>query len=114
MKIQNILCTAILFFVCAFQGKSQTIHQWEVFPIQFEAKGEMNNPYIQIPVNNEEDLLVVKFRGISGDARGKELEFTGFWNGGNEWLVNFAPPVSGEWEYNSVSDDRNGWNIRKN
>lgn len=106
MKIQNILCIAILFFVCAFQGKSQTIRQWEVFPIQFEAKIEMNNPYIQIPVNNEEDLLVVKFRGISGDARGKELEFTGFWNGGNEWLVNFAPPVSGEWEYNSVSDDR--------
>jgi hypothetical protein len=32
---------------------------------------------------------------------------TGFWNGGNEWRVNFAPPFTGGWKYKSISADRN-------
>ena len=106
MEIQKFSCTTILFlFLFAFHGNSQTIHQWEVYSIQFEAQKEMNNPYNELPVNNNNDLLIVKFKGNSGNAKGKELELTGVWNGGNKWLVNFAPPVTGEWEYTSSSDD---------
>lgn len=109
MKTQKSLFSTILFFISvftAFQGSSQTIHPWEIYSVSFESQKDIKNPYSQIPVNNEDDLLVVKFKGISGDAKGTELELTGFWNGENEWNVNFAPPVSGEWEYNSVSVDR--------
>ena len=108
MRIQKFFSTTILVFsllFLAFSGSAQTIRQWQVHSLKFLAENETDNPYMQIPVNNQDDLLVLKFKGVSGDASGKELEIKGVWNGGKEWVVNFAPPLPGEWEYHSVSVD---------
>ena len=48
---------------------------------------------------------VVTFSGTGGAAKGKRLVLRAFWDGGREWKVRFAAPVSGEWSYASQSGD---------
>ena len=45
------------------------------------------------------------FTGISGEAKDHEYIVTGFWDGDQIWKVRFAPPLSGSWSYESISDD---------
>ncbi|MDD2380354.1 MAG: DUF4038 domain-containing protein [Mariniphaga sp.] len=85
---------------------AQTAHKWEVTPIVFQSKKQMNNPYAEIPAIQAGDLLEVHFTGIDGEAKGHRIKLIGFWNGGKEWRVNFAAPYSGTWEYKSFSSDR--------
>src|SRR5690606_39948122 len=59
-----------------------------------------------IPVQNRDDLLTVTFTGTSGDAKGKSITLRGCWNGGKEWIVNFAAPAAGTWTYKTSSRDR--------
>jgi hypothetical protein len=96
----------LLFLISFSPVAAQTLHTWEVFPITFNSEKTPENPYAAIPVNNGDDFLKVTFNGVSGEAKGYKLELTGFWNGGNEWRVNFAAPASGTWEYVSFSKDR--------
>ncbi len=95
----------VFLIVVIFNAKSQHIHKWEVYPIVFTANGQYSNPYADIPVHKSEDLLRVTFKGIDGEAKDKTLEIVGYWDGGNEWKVNFAAPYTGTWEYVSQSDD---------
>lgn len=108
MKIRDFSKAIIFIFLISafsFQTKGQPIHKWEVYSITFESKNIIENPYAQIPATNSGDLLEVDFTGIDGEAKDKKLVITGFWNGENEWRVNFAAPFSGNWEYKSVSPD---------
>jgi len=89
-----------------FNAKSKQIHKWEVQPIVFTANGQYSNPYAEIPDPKSEDLLRVTFKGVDGEAKDKIIEIVGFWDGGNEWKVNFAAPCTGTWEYASSSDDK--------
>lgn len=95
----------VFLIVVIFNAKSQHIHKWEVYPIVFTANGQYSNPYADIPVHKSGDLLRVTFKGIDGEAKDKTLEIVGYWDGGNEWKVNFAAPYTGTWEYVSQSDD---------
>jgi hypothetical protein len=109
MKIRKISTSVGIFFlICLFtvHVNSQPIHKWEVYSIKFESKNKIENPYAEIPATKSGDLLKVSFKGIDGEAKGKKLNITGFWNGGNEWKVNFAAPFNGTWEYKSVSADK--------
>ncbi|MFC2126578.1 DUF4038 domain-containing protein [Bacteroidota bacterium] len=100
--------TGILLCLYAFcqAAVAQSIHKWEVHTITFKSKSEYSNPYKDIAVSKGSDLLNVVFTGISDEAKGNELTLTGFWNGGNEWCVNFAAPRTGKWKYKSISEDR--------
>jgi len=104
--VSKVAVFLLVFFVFVNQTKSQTIHKWEVFSISFESKNKIANPYAEIPVTKSVDLLEVHFKGIEGEAKGKEIKLTGFWNGANEWRVNFSAPFSGKWEYKSVSAEK--------
>ena len=81
------------------------IHRWEVMTISFKSQNDYANPYTDIPVNADEDLLKVIFTGTQGEAKEKQFSLVAFWSGGQEWKVNFAPPYTGLWEYISVSTD---------
>jgi hypothetical protein len=85
---------------------SYALHPWEVQTLTFTARGNYTNPYIDIPVQNRDDLLTVTFTGTSGDAKGKSITLRGCWNGGKEWIVNFAAPAAGTWTYKTSSRDR--------
>jgi hypothetical protein len=106
MFFTSFFAFVFLSFVFSIQTKSQTIHKWEVFSISFESKNKNTNPYAEIPATNSGDLLEVIFKGIDGEAKGKEIKLIGFWNGGKEWRVNFSAPFSGKWEYKSVSAEK--------
>jgi len=95
----------ICFALFSLQSKAETIHQWEVCTISFHSVKEYSNPYKDIPATNGGDLLKVTFEGIKGVALNKKITIVGFWNGGSEWCVNFAPPFTGEWKYTSFSSD---------
>ena len=104
--MKNILRGLILTCLIFSGSIAQQIHQWEVLQLSFEAGKKYSNPYANIPVNGDEDLLIVIFTGISGEAKDKEIRLTGFWNGDNTWCVNFAPPLTGIWQYTATSKDR--------
>ena len=86
--------------------------QWEVISISFKSVRTYNNPYSDISSVAGKDLLKVTFNGISGEASGRSFTLTGFWNGGQEWRVNFAAPFTGKWNYVTSSFDR-GLNNKK-
>ena len=109
MKI--ITSSKTLFLLCCLflltpKGKAETIHQWEVYTISFKSGNIYSNPYNDIPATMGGDLLKVTFLGTGGDAFNKKITVVGFWNGGSEWRVNFAPPFTGIWKYISSSTDR--------
>ncbi|MBW6534923.1 MAG: DUF4038 domain-containing protein [Mariniphaga sp.] len=108
MKIKylgKIVGLFVFLFAVIINAKSQHVHKWEVYPIVFTANGKYSNPYAEIPVHKSEDLLSVTFKGIDGEAKDKTIEIAGFWDGGNEWKVNFAAPHTGIWKYASFSTD---------
>ncbi|MCK5101585.1 MAG: DUF4038 domain-containing protein [Cyclobacteriaceae bacterium] len=97
----------IILLCMATSGlKAQPIHQWEVKTLSFTAGNNYSNPYAIIPVDGSEDLLTITFSGLDGDAEGKDITLTGFWDGDNVWSVNFAPPFTGNWKYKTNSRDK--------
>jgi hypothetical protein len=104
---QRLIFVAILFCILLpARLKAETLHQWEVLSLSFTTNKEYANPYLLVPVTGHDDLLHVEFEGISGEAKGKKITLVGFWNGGKEWRINFAPPYLGRWKYNSISKDK--------
>ncbi len=110
MKTTSLPLYLLVFFLmtCIIpESKAEvTLHPWEVYTLSFLTSNAGQNPYADIPASKGGDLLQVIFEGVSGEASGKKITITGFWNGGQEWCINFAPPSTGEWKYTSVSRDR--------
>ena len=104
MKLRILLLIACLF--CLIRVNAETIHQWDVVTISLKSVKIYSNPYQDIPAAKGEDLLKVLFQGTGGKALNKEFMITGFWYGGSEWRINFAPPVTGSWKYTTISKDR--------
>lgn len=105
MKFKVFFQLAVLFL---FSDLCQAgpIHQWDVFSITLNSKKNYSNPYKDIPLTKGKDLLIATFIGTGGNALNKRIEIVGFWNGGSEWKVNFAPPESGRWKYTTYSTDK--------
>lgn len=98
----------ILF--CLLSGisttKADTIHCWDIYTVSLKSARRYQNPYTDIPVNGSSDLVKAVFTGTSGNALNRQISVTGFWNGGQEWQIHFAPPSSGTWKYITVSADK--------
>jgi hypothetical protein len=78
---------------------------WKPVEISFTAANHDANPYLHIPPKKQNDLLQVTFTGTSGAAKGQSMTLIGFWDGGQDWKVRFAPPAAGEWHYETHSSD---------
>jgi hypothetical protein len=105
MKLKILfLITYLTLFIMVVNA--ETIHQWEVYTISLTSGKNYSNPYNDIPVTKEGDLLKVSFTGTAGNALNKEITVIGFWNGGSRWRVNFTPPETGSWKYVTFSTDR--------
>jgi len=85
---------------------------WDVVEISLSASVGIKNPYIECLKDGDKAYVEAKFTGISGEANLKTYMVPGFWDGGNNWKIRFAPPCSGSWIYETVSKDR-GLNKRK-
>jgi hypothetical protein len=99
----------ILFFSYGVQAQTR---KWEVFEITLKAKRQYQNPYAAIPVDAKEDLVQVHFSGTGGEAKGKKIVLAGFWDGGQDWKVRFAPPFTGTWTYSTLSKDAGLSNVK--
>ncbi|MBK5262075.1 MAG: DUF4038 domain-containing protein [Peptostreptococcaceae bacterium] len=101
-----LLWVILSSFLSPVKLNAETIHQWEVLTLSFKTAKNYINPYAQIPVTKNGDLMQVIFEGVSGQAKDKKITLVGFWAGDSEWKVNFAPPYTGDWKYKSVSKDK--------
>lgn len=106
-KIIYGILAIMVFMSPVGYGAAEAQHQWEVYSISLTSTHSYQNPYKDIPVKGEDDLLKATFLGISGEALNKEITVTGFWNGGSEWRINFAAPFTGTWTYKTLSRDKN-------
>lgn len=95
-----IMCTALA--VCSAQT---TLHTWEVSELDLTARAETENPYVDALPADGPGLVDVTFTGRTGAANGKIVTVHGFWDGGRNWKVRFAPSAAGEWTYRGVSRD---------
>jgi hypothetical protein len=107
--IQTFRLTAFIqsiFLLLSLSSHAQqSIKKWEVVELSFTARNQYFSPYTSIPVNNNNVMMTVEFKGLSGEAQNKSYSITGFWDGGQLWKARFAPPASGQWEYKSISRD---------
>lgn len=99
-----ILVLALIVASRAAYGQ-QTVRQWEVFEIEMTAEAELGNPYVEGLPDGGAPYTEVTFTGRDGDAEGRSYRIAAFWDGGRAWTVRFAPPLSGEWSYQTSSRD---------
>lgn len=66
---------------------------WEAIEIDLRATERMENPYLNAEVH-------ATFEHESGETH----EIPGFWDGGRDWCVRFAPPQPGTWSWSTRSD----------
>lgn len=110
---KRCLFVTLIIIVCSFGAQAQ-IRKWEVFELKLTAKNHYLNPYSAIPADTKEGLVQVVFSGRSGEATQKKIVVFGFWDGGQNWKVRFAPPFTGTWTYQSISKDRGLSNVKGN
>jgi hypothetical protein len=109
-------CKRLLFFsaliILSSFGVQAQIRKWEVFELKLKAKHHYLNPYSAITAETKEGFVQVVFSGTGGEANGKKMVVFGFWDGGQNWKVRFAPPLTGTWTYQSLSKDPGLSNVK--
>ncbi len=106
-RIIGIILLATLLAVLPNNKACSQLKKWEVHEMEFTARESMDNPYAEVPAYENSHMLYVDFKGVAGEAGGRNIRMTGFWDGGKNWKVRFASPWQGIWEYESHSKDRN-------
>jgi hypothetical protein len=106
---KSFLCFLI---ICSSFRSGAQIHKWEVFELALTAKRQYSNPYAAIPADAKEGLVQAVFTGTGGEANGKRIVLSGFWDGGQVWKVRFAPPFTGTWTYTTLSKDAGLSNVK--
>ncbi len=104
MKTLLLFLFSTIFFTDATAENHQS-KTWEVFEIILTAQEEMVNPYINGMQEGKKPYLTATFTGTSGNAEGVEMIIPGFWDGQDKWVIRFAPPYSGKWQYITESTD---------
>lgn len=84
---------------------SMSLLKWKPVELSFTAENQDSNSFVRIRPDKRDDLLTATFTGTGGEAKGKSMTLIGFWDGGQDWKVRFAPPCAGAWHYESQSSD---------
>ncbi len=101
-----ILLLVTLSLTCSELLRAETIGRtWQVYEIELTAGESRDNPYREIEAHAGDDLLTAVFTGTEGEAEGRSMKVTGFWDGDDRWKIRFAPPVPGSWTYRTKSAD---------
>ena len=67
---------------------AKSTQKWVATDIVLTAKKEYATPYLNQAIN-------CQFTG----PQGQKMTIPGFWDGGQKWVIRFAPPVVGKWSY---------------
>lgn len=74
----------------------QTAQLWKPTDLSFTSSVCYANPY--------QDM---EMAATFTHASGAKLKINGFWNGGQEWKIRFAPTLTGRWDYQVCCSDKN-------
>ena len=83
----------------------KVVKQWDVVEFKFKSTNTVNNPYVSFIKEGENPHLLVEFNNETASPRWRKILVAGFWDGGETWLVRFAPPCIGKWTYRTISSD---------
>lgn len=73
---------------------SFSAHAWEVVEIPLTSAKTYANPYVDVDVS-------ATFSGPGGVS----MTMPGYWDGGGNWKIRFAPTSAGSWTYTTTSSD---------
>lgn len=71
---------------------SMKAQQWRTCDIELTGTGKYNNPFQDVDVN-----------AVFTGPKGETVNILGFWDGGDKWIVRFAPTRVGMWKYTITS-----------
>lgn len=84
-----------------------TVLCWQPYQIDLQATKSISNPYVEtISSDSGTRYLSAVFHCVSGEGQGKRMVVHGFWDGGDHWVIRFAPPAPGQWRYETISPDK--------
>jgi hypothetical protein len=93
-KMKGYLITTILLFIVLTKANSTEILKaikWEKLDIKFALPYQISNPF--------QLVLTCEFTSPGGT----KMNVSGFYKGGNEWIIRFCPDKSGKWHAESHS-----------
>jgi hypothetical protein len=94
-QMKHIFLIFLFVFFLFFGNKtSAQVEIWKRTDIVLTALQTYSNPYSDVEI----DAVFIH-------EDGDRINLCGFWNGGNEWRVRFAPTKTGIWTY-SISSRR--------
>lgn len=89
-----LLFISIILFSSPNAAHAEIAGKWEVFEIDLTTTNTYANPYIDV-------WLKATFTG----PKNTKMILNGFWDGGNNWKIRFAPTKAGKWNYIINSND---------
>ncbi|MBI1390236.1 MAG: DUF4038 domain-containing protein [bacterium] len=95
------LTILIALLATSLAGLSQDVHPWTPVELSFKAGADLKTPYIDGLPDGGEPYLKAVFKHESGET----ITLPGFWDGGSDWKVRFAPAKPGAWRYVTQSPD---------
>lgn len=99
-----LCCVMLLTGPLCFAEEAVTV--WTPYEMELTADADLATPYVDGLPEAGSGYVTATFHGESGEAMGRELRVTGFWDGGRTWRIRFAPPAAGGWSYRTESADR--------
>lgn len=105
--IRAIFMLLALIFLKLSNGLGQqAIKTWDVFEVKLKSSALPQHPYLNLLTSGKPAYVTAEFTGTSGECSGKIVTVPGFWDGNDDWIIRFAPPLSGTWTYQTNSADR--------
>ena len=75
---------------------------WRRIDVVLHSDKKYGNPYKDVDID-----------AVFTHEDGTEIKLYGFWNGGDEWRVRFAPTKTGVWNYNIVCTDKENGSLSR-
>lgn len=77
-----------------YEDRYEQIEVWKRTDVILKSDKTYANPYKDVEID-----------AVFTHEDGTEIKLYGFWNGGNEWRVRFAPTKTGIWSYQITASD---------
>lgn len=103
---KHALIISAIVLSSVFTLEAQDLRTWEIFEINMKSSTAFKNPYTESIKSGEKPFVTALFTGTGGMCTGKEMTVHGFWDGEDNWKIRFTPPVSGTWNFVTISRDR--------
>ena len=90
-----LLTTSCWLLISSLALAQQNVAQWDKLELSFTSEQTYDNPLYDVE----------EFYALFTSPTGRELRINGFWNGGTDWQIRFAPDETGQWSYTTVCSD---------